>query len=664
MHQGEDQKTFRIFISYRGNSPGEPFARHLFDYLNGDIDHRAKYGDVYFSQGVEAMGNFIEDIPRIMEGVEWFVLPLTDGFFDGFRDPENGRPDRTSVTHLEIAEAMRHPQVRFIAVMFPGFEGFEKNGRLQRLLENLYGDGSTRITGCKPFPCNPDAEDAAVRRLGDALIRPDYAPEGMASFMRGIVPNVFMTNKGETERADLYPFYQRIYDVKRIYLLNYAATSFFTGVDVASIYESTDQPRRWFQTRLMRGEVEVNAVLTHPYSAAAEEAARYKMYPVGGTMVKERIILHNLNKLAAFMGRHPRARLHAYLTDIGLPYGIMLTEHEHPENNHMKVDLYAPVTGDDRERPSFNLMESNGATATLYQFFKQNLLKILHDHSWRFAGHPPIDWLHDPQRPFIHKALARKGVSAHTRGAFLACLKRKLPMEVDLLMLDDGTLVVGRTDEFKLREECLPASWAEIRKINRKNREHNGNDSGDCLKFDEFLSLVDGQVPILVELKSDFHEEGNLENKRLARACVDALVRYRRGFRIPGATDSSAGAPSYTYAVHSSNPFVLKEIRLLDCLIPIGQISLDFAAQGIEVDPAFMELHQNMGFFDVVEPDFVSFDIRSLVQSKISATCRERGLPLVGWTVRNSDDEVLALDYCDTYIIEGADTFGAEDRMP
>ncbi len=81
---------------------------------------------------------------------------------------------------------------------------------------------------------------------------------------------------------------------------------------------------------------------------------------------RSEIIIRNLNKFYDLKMNAAGVRMKVYLTDIALPYGLMITEHENPENNHMKVDLYAALPGEDKYRPSFYLMENNLETNELY----------------------------------------------------------------------------------------------------------------------------------------------------------------------------------------------------------------------------------------------------------------------------------------------------------
>ena len=133
--------------------------------------------------------------------------------------------------------------------------------------------------------------------------------------------------------------FDKLYDVTRITFLNYASTTFVSGIDVAEVYKESDDLKRLFWEGLARGTISVDMVLTDPHSYAAQDSVDHKMFPLKQTIDSNRIIIHNLNLLLQFKHKHPKANLHIWLTQIALPYGIMVTEHKNIHNNHMKVDM-------------------------------------------------------------------------------------------------------------------------------------------------------------------------------------------------------------------------------------------------------------------------------------------------------------------------------------
>lgn len=437
----------RIFLSYRGNCESQEFSAELFSYLNDDPLAKNLYGDVYYSPEVERVGNYIVDILPIMEGCRYFVLPLNAQFYDGFvplfdkdgyhvyeQDGQQKRErfewkkdevkaileETESVTQKEILAALYNDQIAFISVAFDGFEQDDHE------LALYFGNRHTRVSASKKLEVQKDKNSQEQKsawfkcfmEIADAVRKPDHEIEGIGSLISRNSPNVWIDFKQVMEDPESFPFYQKLFDVKTMTPLNYAASSFISGVDVASIYKDHSPLEVWFKHNLAMGKIRVNIVLTDPHCYAAQDASDFKMYPESIRISKDHIILENMNKLAGFKRSNPKADLRIYLTRIALPYGIMMTEHRNSLNNHMKVDLYSPVIEHDGKRPSFYLQQKNPETRHMFNFFKDNILRVQNDYAYEFTGHPNVDWMKDERVHIIHRAKIDSSVKEHTREAF------------------------------------------------------------------------------------------------------------------------------------------------------------------------------------------------------------------------------------------------------
>ena len=178
-------------------------------------------------------GNFVTPLPEIMESVEFFVMPLTQGYFDDFWDEENDCPDKDSVTYKEIKAAIEN-RCKFICLTFSGYEDNIKN------YKKLFGDDHERISAVKKIEYNESRKIQIFREISDYIVSPYYLEKGAFDLISGGAFNIQLQTKRETENPAKYPFYQEIQDVKRISLLNYASTSFLSGVEIASFYEESD----------------------------------------------------------------------------------------------------------------------------------------------------------------------------------------------------------------------------------------------------------------------------------------------------------------------------------------------------------------------------------------------------------------------------------------
>ena len=102
---------------------------------------------------------------------------------------------------------------------------------------------------------------------------------------------------------------------------------------------------------------------------------------------------------------------------------------------------------------------------------------------------------------FAHRGYhcAEKGIPENSMAAFRAALKRGYGIEIDLHLTKDGRLVVFHDDT--LERICgRPDTVENMTYEELKNCRLCGT-AETIPSFDEVLSLVDGRVPLLIELK-------------------------------------------------------------------------------------------------------------------------------------------------------------------
>lgn len=188
-------------------------------------------------------------------------------------------------------------------------------------------------------------------------------------------PPMLLTTKGELEEN--LSLSERTEGATKIRLVNYAGTSFLANEVISTSYDP--EWRTWFEDAL-DGGVLFNLVLTKPGTSAAEDAAKYKMYPEQGTDInKNNLILKNYEAIQALIAKQPHIKLLAKFTDVALPYGLFETIFPDKTKNHIKVDLYSPLTGNDSERPSFMVYKSKNPK--LYNHFSTVITKLMEHKS-------------------------------------------------------------------------------------------------------------------------------------------------------------------------------------------------------------------------------------------------------------------------------------------
>ena len=141
----------------------------------------------------------------------------------------------------------------------------------------------------------------------------------------------------------------------------------------------------------------------------------------------------------------------------------------------------------------------------------------------------------------------------------------------------------------------------------------------------QLLEQVAGQVPLLIEVKSD----SAAKRETLCEAIAEALTGY-----------------TGEHAVMSFDPKVAAWFARHHPETPRGVI---FDKRDLQSLYRALHLRQAMR---LAKPDFIAVDIRALPNAFV-AKHRARGLPVATWTVRSTEQREVALGNADTVIAEG-----------
>lgn len=228
-------------------------------------------------------------------------------------------------------------------------------------------------------------------------------------------------------------------------------------------------------------------------------------------------------------------------------------------------------------------------------------------------------------QPYAHRGLHGNGVLENSPAAFAAAIAAGHGIECDVQAAEDGTAFVfhdfetGRLTTEDRKLALLPAD--AIDRIQLKDGH------GKIPRLKETLAQVAGAVPILIEIKS--------RNRRVGPLCLSV----RRA--LEGYTGDAA--------IMSFNPLVGAWFAKNAPHIVRGLVVTEEGAKGLKGRVA---RHRNLW---AAKPDFLAYDIRDL-PSSFAAANRQRGLPVVTWTVRTAEQEKRASRYADEPVYEIAGT--------
>lgn len=237
-------------------------------------------------------------------------------------------------------------------------------------------------------------------------------------------------------------------------------------------------------------------------------------------------------------------------------------------------------------------------------------------------------------RPIAHRGYHDRaaGRIENTLPAAEAAVAHDFAIECDLQPTADGRVVVFHDDLLdRLTRATGPVArrtLAELRAI----RLHD-TDAG-IPTLEELLDLVDGRVPLIIELKSRWDSD-----RRLERAVAPILSDY-----------------SGPAAVMSFDPMSMVAMRRLAPSLPRGMTADDFPAnsgEGHKSWPARFAL-RHLFAAALVWPHFVSFGIDAL-PANAPLMLRHLGIPLICWTIRDAEARQKARLYTDQITFEGFD---------
>lgn len=223
-----------------------------------------------------------------------------------------------------------------------------------------------------------------------------------------------------------------------------------------------------------------------------------------------------------------------------------------------------------------------------------------------------------------HRGLHNDSLPENSLGAFANAINEGYAIELDVQQIADGTVIVFH--DYSLSRMTGKDGYtknlikAELSSYTLANTEYY------IPTLAEVLQLVDGQVPLLIEIKNE-GKVGSLE-----KATYDLLKDYNGDF-----------------AIQSFNPYSLEWFKNNAPNIWRGQLSSFFKGENLSFAKRFA-LKRMLLNKKVSCPDFISYNVDNLPNFYVN---RYKKLPLLAWVVRSQTEYMKAVKHCDNIIFEG-----------
>ncbi|MGI6713739.1 MAG: glycerophosphodiester phosphodiesterase family protein [Bacilli bacterium] len=228
--------------------------------------------------------------------------------------------------------------------------------------------------------------------------------------------------------------------------------------------------------------------------------------------------------------------------------------------------------------------------------------------------------------PIAHRGLHNENIDENSLASFKEAIKNRYAIEIDVHLTKDYEVVV--LHDSTLERVTGSAGKVEKMTINEIKRCSLLKTKEKIPLLWEVLELVNGQVPLLIELKVVNNREP------LADAVIKTLENYRSKTMI---------------AIQSFDPVVMRYLRKK---YPKAYAYGQLASRDIGNDQPFHVrlLFKTMLVNWISKPNFTAYDITYLPQRKIKFIRRK--MPVLTWTIDHDEKYQRAAKYADNVIFE------------
>ena len=229
-----------------------------------------------------------------------------------------------------------------------------------------------------------------------------------------------------------------------------------------------------------------------------------------------------------------------------------------------------------------------------------------------------------------HRGLYDDTHPENTLGAFEEAIKNNYAIEFDVRMLADGTLVIFH-DESLSR---MTGKDGYLCKLNYKDiKDIKVNNSNYSIPtFMEALKLINGQVPILIEIKNS-----SIKKIGIMEQMICELLKDYKG----------------EFAICSANPYVLSWFKQHKPEFLRGIISSFYKneKEGRKYVKSWVVrfILRRMLLNKKTKPDFISYHWNNLPNRFVN---KYKNLPILAWTVQNKEEYMQVIKHADNIIFE------------
>ncbi len=225
-------------------------------------------------------------------------------------------------------------------------------------------------------------------------------------------------------------------------------------------------------------------------------------------------------------------------------------------------------------------------------------------------------------KPIAHRGIWDDKTAENSFSAFNNAILNNVPIEIDLFLTVDNKIVVFHDDSlFRLTGEnnnVYDKTLLELNQLKLLNTEEK------IMTFTELLDLINGKIPILIEIKNQPN------GKKLIKILIEILKKYKGEF-----------------AIQSFNPFYIKRAKKLAPHYIYGILSDKNYRSKNKISQFIVN---NMPLNFLIKPDFISVNYDNLPLKR----SKTKNKVVIAWTITGSKAETYSyLNGAHNIIYEG-----------
>ena len=225
------------------------------------------------------------------------------------------------------------------------------------------------------------------------------------------------------------------------------------------------------------------------------------------------------------------------------------------------------------------------------------------------------------QYKIAHRGLHNDKYPENSIPAFENASKKGFAIELDVHDISDGNIIVFHDND--LNRLCGINKKVKDLKTDELRNCYLSNTKYTIPTLKEVLEVINGKVPIIIELKIDSFRE------TLSKEVYNIIKDYKGSI-----------------AVKSFNHLTILWFKKHAPHIMRGM--LGSSLKETRLPKLYKWVIKNLYLFKLIKPDFISYDINDLPYKNAT----KRNVPIITWTIRSKTQEAEALKVADNIIFE------------